>query len=121
MKLNVQKIVLLIFFFGIVWSCEKDDVPKEDDVDDGSYNASTDQIQMDKKEIRAAWIATVSNLDWPITKGNADAQKSELTAQLSRCQTLNFNAVVFQVRPTADSFYPSSLECEIKAPDTVHD
>jgi len=98
----------IIFLLGfMVWSCHDDD---DDDLIDRPYDSAKDEIVVDKKEIRAAWITTVGNYDWPITKGIPDAQMNELTAQLTRCQTLNFNAVILQVRPVADAFYPSQLE-----------
>ena len=63
------------------------------------------------REFRAAWVATVANIDWPTKPGlTADAQKKELTGILDRCQTLHLNAVVFQVRPMCDSLYKSGLE-----------
>ncbi len=65
-----------------------------------------------KREMRAAWISTVANIDWPSrdAKGNAELQKAELTAILDSVQALNMNAVIFQIRPTADALYYSELE-----------
>lgn len=65
-----------------------------------------------KRELRAAWIATVANIDWPSIEavGRADLQKQELLAMLDKLEALHFNAVVFQIRPTADAFYMSELE-----------
>lgn len=103
-----------LFVFGLlvtmVWACSDDAVDPDIDETTRPYDPTKDEIVVDKKEIRAAWIATVGNYDWPITKGNAETQKMELTMQLSRCMTLNFNAVILQVRPVADAFYPSTLE-----------
>jgi uncharacterized lipoprotein YddW (UPF0748 family) len=63
------------------------------------------------REFRAAWVATVANIDWPSKPGlPADAQKKELTDTLDRCKALNLNAVVFQVRPMCDALYKSDLE-----------
>ncbi len=63
------------------------------------------------REFRGVWVATVANIDWPSKPGlPADAQKAEFVALLDVFQKLNFNAVVLQVRPMADSFYPSKLE-----------
>ena len=108
------KKLLIILLLGIaVWSCHKDDDSEiEPIVDPGvqPYNPATDQITGEKREMRGVWIATVNNLDWPTTKGNADAQKSELIVLLERCKALNMNSVVLQIRPNADAFYPSSLE-----------
>lgn len=63
------------------------------------------------REMRAAWIATVDNIDWPSEPALPVAeQKAELCALLDRAKQLNLNAVIFQVRPTADALYESSLE-----------
>ena len=61
---------------------------------------------------RAAWISTVANIDWPSKAaiGNYEQQKSEMIAMLDAFQAMHLNAVVFQVRPTADALYPSELE-----------
>ena len=64
-----------------------------------------------KHEWRAVWIATVGNMDWPSSQDlTSEQQKAELIAYLDLYKSLNFNAIVFQVRPTADAFYASKLE-----------
>ena len=70
------------------------------------------QAQYDgKHEWRAAWIATVNNIDWPARSNLSSArQQADLLAYLDLFKSLNFNAIVFQVRPTADAFYASELE-----------
>lgn len=67
--------------------------------------------QPKKREMRAAWIATVANIDWP-QKGCYDAieQQKQLLTILDTLVANNMNAVVFQIRPTADALYNSSLE-----------
>lgn len=63
------------------------------------------------REFRAAWVATVSNIDWPSRAGLAAAeQQAELRAILDAAQRLKLNAIVLQVRPAADAIYPSALE-----------
>jgi uncharacterized lipoprotein YddW (UPF0748 family) len=63
------------------------------------------------REFRAAWVATVSNIDWPSKPGlPAERQKAELVAILDKAQSLNLNGVILQVRPMADALYPSRLE-----------
>ncbi|MCC5475156.1 glycoside hydrolase family 10 protein [Streptomyces barringtoniae] len=62
-------------------------------------------------EMRGVWLATVSNRDWPSRPGlTAAAQRAELTAHLDRAARDRLNTVVFQVRPTADSLWPSPHE-----------
>lgn len=62
-------------------------------------------------EFRGVWIATVDNIDWP-QKGvySVHDQKAEFIRQLDLHQKNGMNAVIAQVRPAADAFYPSSLE-----------
>jgi uncharacterized lipoprotein YddW (UPF0748 family) len=68
-----------------------------------------------KRQLRAMWIASVVNIDWP-TKGSYTApdriaaQKAEYLGWLDLAQRLNHNAVIVQVRPTADAFWPSPYE-----------
>lgn len=63
------------------------------------------------REFRAAWLATVSNIDWPSKPGlPVDSQKAELRNLLDIAQRLRLNAVIFQVRPAADAMYASKLE-----------
>ena len=63
------------------------------------------------REFRAAWVATVANIDWPSKPGLTVAdQKSEMLKLLDVAAELNFNAIILQVRPAADAIYPSKLE-----------
>ena len=61
---------------------------------------------------RGAWIATVANIDWPSKEavGNDSLQKAEMTWLLDSLQSLGLNAIILQVRPTADALYYSELE-----------
>lgn len=64
-----------------------------------------------KYEFRAAWIASVENIDWPSKKGlPADSQKAEFIRQLEMLKRNGLNAVIVQIRPAADAFYPSPYE-----------
>jgi uncharacterized lipoprotein YddW (UPF0748 family) len=62
-------------------------------------------------EFRGVWIATVDNIDWP-QKGVSTVygQKTEFIRQLDQHKRNGMNAVIVQVRPSADAFYPSTLE-----------
>jgi uncharacterized lipoprotein YddW (UPF0748 family) len=56
-------------------------------------------------------VATVGNINWPSKPGlPVGTLKAELLAILDRAQSLNLNAVIFQVRPACDAMYESSLE-----------
>ncbi len=64
-----------------------------------------------EREFRAAWVATVANINWPSKRGlSTEQQQAEVVAILDRLQQLNFNAVVLQVRAQCDAFYASDLE-----------
>lgn len=64
-----------------------------------------------KREMRAVWIATVANIDWP-SKSDlpVEVQKKEMTELLDLAKEYNMNTVVFQIRPCADAFYNSPYE-----------
>ena len=67
-----------------------------------------------KREFRATWLTTHYRIDWPSSLAtNASgitAQKRQLCAILDTLKAGNINAVMLQVRPTADAFYRSSYE-----------
>jgi len=63
------------------------------------------------REFRAAWVATVANIDWPSSKAlSTQEQKAELVAILDRAVQLKLNAIIFQVRPACDAMYASRIE-----------
>ena len=63
------------------------------------------------REFRAAWVATVANIDWP-SKPNLTVaqQQAEIIQIVERAKALNLNALVLQVRTSADALYPSDIE-----------
>ena len=83
-----------------------------------------------KTEMRAIWIATVNNIDWPSAPGlSVEEQKKEMIQLLDLTKENNLNTVVFQVRPAADALYSSDIEPwaqyltgeQGKAPDPFYD
>lgn len=63
------------------------------------------------REFRAAWVATVANIDWPSNRHlGVREQQAELIAIFDRAAALNLNAILFQVRPMGDALYASRLE-----------
>ncbi|MEI6733580.1 MAG: family 10 glycosylhydrolase [Comamonadaceae bacterium] len=63
------------------------------------------------REFRAAWVASVANIDWPSRSNLTVAeQKFEIKLMLDHASGLKLNAIVLQVRPAADALYPSTLE-----------
>jgi uncharacterized lipoprotein YddW (UPF0748 family) len=62
------------------------------------------------RQFRAAWIATVANMDWPSHAGlNRESQQREFRSLLDRAREMHLNAVVVQIKPMADAFYPSQF------------
>ena len=76
-----------------------------------AFSMMYDLSAQNKHEMRAAWVATVANIDWP-KRGcfDTDSQKMQMIEILDSLKALNFNAIVFQIRPTADALYQSDLE-----------
>jgi Uncharacterized protein conserved in bacteria len=67
--------------------------------------------QDQKREMRAVWIATVANIDFPSSQNlNSHKQKAEIIDILNKFQQNKINAIVVQIRPTADAFYYSKFE-----------
>jgi len=68
-------------------------------------------VAQSKPEFRAVWVATVDNIDWP-SRGNynSDSQKLEFIKLLDMHQRNGMNAMIVQVRPVTDAFYPSQYE-----------
>lgn len=63
------------------------------------------------REFRGAWVATVENIDWPSSPNlSPEAQREEFKDYVKSLRDLGFNALIVQVRPSADAFYPSDIE-----------
>lgn len=63
------------------------------------------------REMRAVWIATVENIDWPSSPNLSTVeQQHEMLTLLDIIKEHNLNTVVFQIRPCADAFYLSKFE-----------
>src|SRR4051812_2624362 len=57
------------------------------------------------REFRAAWVATVGNIDWPSKRGlSSQQQVAEMNAILDKASELNLNAIILQVRTSCDAF-----------------
>lgn len=67
--------------------------------------------QLPKYEFRGVWVATVENIDWPSKKGlPTETQKQEFINVLDMHRNNGMNAVIVQIRPAADAFFPSQYE-----------
>ena len=64
-----------------------------------------------KTEMRAVWVATVDNIDWPDT-ASVDAQlhKDAFLRLLDTHFCNGINTIIVQIRPSSDAFYPSPYE-----------
>jgi len=63
-----------------------------------------------KREFRGVWVATVVNIDFPSSKKlDSDSQKREWIEMLEGFKKMGLNAVVVQIRPAGDAFYPTDL------------
>ena len=61
--------------------------------------------------MRAVWIATVENIDWPSSPFlSVPEQQHEMTGLLDLAKAYNLNTLIFQIRPAADAFYASAIE-----------
>ena len=60
-------------------------------------------------EFRGVWIATVNNINWPEKGASAESQKAAFVYLMEEAAAMRLNAVVVQIRPTADAFYKSDI------------
>ncbi|WP_107923494.1 glycoside hydrolase family 10 protein [Lysinibacillus parviboronicapiens] len=61
-----------------------------------------------QNEMRAAWIATITNID--MKAGMSKTQYTQwVQSTLDKLKADNFNTVIFQVKPLNDALYPSKL------------
>lgn len=74
-------------------------------------HASLAQNNIRKHEFRGVWIASVANIDWPSKPGlSSEEQQKEFVNILDMHKANGMNAVIVQIRPAADAFYPSRYE-----------
>lgn len=61
-------------------------------------------------EVRGIWIASVYNINYPSKKGLSAAKlKAELDDIVATAEACSLNTIYFQVRPSSDALYVSSL------------
>lgn len=88
----------------------KEEVTKKDQPTEESEIIKV-ELPAVKREFRAAWVASVANINWPSKKGlSVEQQKAEAIQILDKLKENNFNAVILQVRPSADALYDSPYE-----------
>ncbi len=67
-----------------------------------------DHYRAKSREFRGVWVATVGNIDFPRHADAASFQR-DFIQLVENLRKANFNAILFQVRPMCDAFYPSKL------------
>lgn len=73
--------------------------------------ASAQPVKPLKREFRGAWIASVSNIDWPSKPGLPSVeQQQQFIQRLDQLKSMGCNAVIVQVRPASDALYDSKIE-----------
>lgn len=74
------------------------------------YRALDLELAPSPREFRGVWIATVANIDWPNSPTDSfNKQKEDFVQLLEYYKSLNFNAVIVQIRTSGDAFYPSNF------------
>ncbi|WZU01160.1 family 10 glycosylhydrolase [Erysipelothrix sp. D19-032] len=78
------------------------------------YNGSTEQIEIpvaynqEQTQFKSSWIGTIFNLHFPQISDET-AFKEMYESRLDDFESWNMNAMIFQVRPLLDAFYPSPI------------
>ena len=68
------------------------------------------QCRAAEQAMRGVWISTVANLDYPSAQNLSRQQLAgQIDQILDTMEQANLNCAFFQVRPCADSFYPSKI------------
>ncbi|MBE6574233.1 MAG: glycoside hydrolase family 10 protein [Ruminococcaceae bacterium] len=96
----------MVFTLTSVFKPIKEDaaVPKK-----GSSSV-TERILERDGEIRAVWIASVSNINFPSSNTlSSNELKSEIDSILDTVEDNSMNTVVLQVRPSSDALYHSRI------------
>ncbi len=72
------------------------------------------QATVPKHEVRAVWLTTLKNLDWPKTLAKTESsmreQQEELKTILDSLKKANINTILLQTRVRATTIYPSAYE-----------
>lgn len=63
-----------------------------------------------KRELRGAWIATFSNIDWPSSGATTAQEQSTFIQRITEHKATGMNAVFVQIRSQCDAMYNSSFE-----------
>jgi len=66
---------------------------------------SLSQLPSIEREFRAAWVASVANIDWPSKPGLSSASlRAEIDRICKQAALIGLNALIVQIRPSADAY-----------------
>ena len=77
------------------------------DGSDEPIHIPTQYVQQ-KEQFKSGWIATIFSLNMPVVE-DGQAFKEAYLKRLDDYKDWNMNAMIFQVRPLLDAFYPSKI------------
>lgn len=99
---NRNSIIFIIFLALILFSSSTSTTFAD--------SLTTKRLDEINKNFKGLWVATVLNLDYP-SKATTDSAtlKKEAIAILDKAQSMGINAIVLQVRPSADALYQSKI------------
>lgn len=107
---------LIPLVLALLAGCAGDKLPKPAPAVGAALPAAATPVDLHTpppapREFRAAWVASIGNIDWPSRKDLSVAQQqAEIMKILDTAKSMHLNAIVLQVRPAADALYPSTLE-----------
>jgi len=73
-----------------------------------SVLTATAETAAPKREFRGAWLHVIGQSQW--MNKNSDKQREYIDELVERLEEAGCNAIIFQVRPSADAMYKSDLE-----------
>ncbi|OOB77068.1 MAG: hypothetical protein BEN19_02545 [Epulopiscium sp. Nuni2H_MBin003] len=62
-----------------------------------------------EEQVRAVWITTVANSDFPKNIADAQKQQEEFVEYITALDEIGINTIMVQVRPLADALYKSDI------------
>lgn len=110
---NKFKYLLAWLLLVTISACEKEQPFKPGvtpPVVDPGGTSDPSSIVLPKKELRGAWMATAWEIDYPQGARGETAQKEKFRQYLDLYEQIGINAVFFQIRAMADSYYDSQYE-----------
>lgn len=115
--MKFQKLAFLFLYLTFLFlACRKKNVPSppakvETPVVNNTPSKPIRNLSEPKREFRAAWVASIANIDWPAAKGlSSQEQQKAFIDILDHHKSMGINAVIVQIRAASDAFYARSLE-----------